>query len=355
MVFLIKRSPTLWVDFAMRPMHSIAAVNAFDATRRNDVNLRRLQHVVALAETVNFARAADSVNLSQPAFSRSIQALERELGVALFDRTERRAHLTAYGKLFVERAKMILAEERELRRDVDMMKHYELGEVFFGTGPYPASGLLVPILKEMIENYPKLCIRVEVAHWPYLLELLQAEKLEFVIADTREVMDSPIFAVTPLPQLRLSCYCRAGHPLLSKKDLSVTDLASFPLASVTHPQSVLIQMARELNSTKQPEKLFALECGNLFVAEELALRTDMILVAPQPLAGTRARKNPLIEIKPKHNFIQHTHFGVITLKHRTTSPAAAIIIKMAQAILAESLTAETGVAKPKVARRRKQS
>jgi len=315
------------------------------------VNLRRLQHVVALAETVNFARAADSVHLSQPAFSRSIQGLERELGVALFDRTERRAHLTAYGKLFVDRAKMILAEERELRRDVEMMKNYEFGEVHFGTGPLPAAGILVPILKEMIENYPKLCIRVEVAHWPYLLELLQAEKLEFVIADIREIMDSPIFAVTPLPQLRLSCYCRAGHPLLSKKDLAITDLASFPLASVTHPQSVLVQTARELNSTKQPEKLFALECGNLFVAEEVALKTDMILVAPQPLSGTKARQNSLIELKPRYNFIQHTHFGVITMKHRTASPAASIIIKMAQAILQYSLTGASSEA-PQVARQK---
>jgi len=112
---------------------------------------------------------------------------------------------------------MILAEERELRRDVEMMKNYEFGEVHFGTGPLPAAGILVPILKEMIENYPKLCIRVEVANIG--LSTGTPASGEARIRDCRYPRDhdSPIFAVTPLPQLRLSCYCRAGHPLLSKE------------------------------------------------------------------------------------------------------------------------------------------
>lgn len=303
------------------------------------INLRQLQHVVALAEAVNFAKAADAVHLSQPAFSRSIQGIERDLGVSLFDRTERRPHLTTYGKLVVDRARKILSEERELRRHVSMMKNYEFGEVYFGTGPYPAAGFLVPILMQLIEKYPKLCIRVEVAHWPNLLELLQAEKLEFVIADTREIMHSPVFAITPLPQLRLSCFCRVGHPLMKKKNLSIKDLVDYPLASVTHPKSVLIQIARELRSTKEPEKLFTLECGNLFVAEEVTLQTDTVLIAPLPRARLKAKPNALVELKPKDHFVQHTHFGIVTLKHRTTSPAAAMIVKMAEAIVKSSLQA----------------
>ena len=50
------------------------------------MNLRRLNHVVALADTLHFARAAEAAHLSQPAFSRSIQAIESELGIRLFDR-----------------------------------------------------------------------------------------------------------------------------------------------------------------------------------------------------------------------------------------------------------------------------
>ena len=50
------------------------------------MNLRRLNHVVALADTLHFARAAEAAHLSQPAFSRSIQAIESDLGIRLFDR-----------------------------------------------------------------------------------------------------------------------------------------------------------------------------------------------------------------------------------------------------------------------------
>ncbi|NYH22367.1 LysR family transcriptional regulator [Paraburkholderia bryophila] len=93
------------------------------------MSVRRLNHVVALAEEGSFARAAERVHLSQPALSRSIQAIEDELGLRLFDRAARGVAVTQAGKTIVERARRVLFEANCLVRDAELLKTHEIGEV----------------------------------------------------------------------------------------------------------------------------------------------------------------------------------------------------------------------------------
>ena len=76
------------------------------------MNLRRLNHVVALADTLHFARAAAAAHLSQPAFSRSIQAIENDLGIRLFDRDVGDVCLICVGEFVIEWACKLLFEAR---------------------------------------------------------------------------------------------------------------------------------------------------------------------------------------------------------------------------------------------------
>ena len=75
-----------------------------------NVSTRQVRAFVALAEHMNFTRAAASVHLSQPAFSALIRALEEQVGLRLFDRDTRKVGLTAEGALFLEGARRLLAD-----------------------------------------------------------------------------------------------------------------------------------------------------------------------------------------------------------------------------------------------------
>ena len=103
------------------------------------MNLRRLNHVVALADTLHFARAAEAAHLSQPAFSRSIQAIEADLGIRLFDRDIGDVRATSAGEFVIERARKLLFEARCLQRDVDLYRDGELWLVVQGWLSPPSS------------------------------------------------------------------------------------------------------------------------------------------------------------------------------------------------------------------------
>ncbi|HEY2272259.1 MAG TPA: LysR family transcriptional regulator, partial [Jatrophihabitantaceae bacterium] len=75
---------------------------------RNDMELRHLEHFLAVAEEHNFTRAAARIHLVQSALSVSIQSLEHELGARLFDRTTHRVKLTAAGEALVAEARRTL-------------------------------------------------------------------------------------------------------------------------------------------------------------------------------------------------------------------------------------------------------
>src|SRR5262245_50741079 len=133
------------------------------------MDLRRLNHVVALADELHFARAAERVHLSQPAFSRSIQAIDSEFGLRLFEREGGEIRPTPAGEFVIERARRLLFQARGVQRDVDLYRRSELGDTAFGVGPMPAASLMQLVLSQLRGLYPKVGVRVEVGNWEQLL------------------------------------------------------------------------------------------------------------------------------------------------------------------------------------------
>ena len=151
------------------------------------MNLRRLNHVVVLADTLHFARAAEAAHLSQPAFSRSIQAIESDLGIRLFDRDVGDVRPTRAGEFVIERARKLLFEARCLQRDVDLYRDSQLGDTAFGVGPLLTATLMPRALVALRRQHPQVALRMEVGNWVQLLESLRTENIEFFAADVRDM------------------------------------------------------------------------------------------------------------------------------------------------------------------------
>ena len=116
-------------------------------------DLRKLQNAVVLAETGSFVRASDQLHLTQSALTRSVQALEAELGLRLFDRTKQGVRPTPDGEEVLARARLLLLQARTLQREVALIRHAELGAVAFGVKAIlesPSNG----------SGYQALCVEI---------------------------------------------------------------------------------------------------------------------------------------------------------------------------------------------------
>src|SRR5262245_18962024 len=119
------------------------------------MNLRQLRAFAAIADVGGFARAAGRLNVSQPALSRQIHALEAELGVPLFDRIGRRVQLTSEGEELPRRSRRLLAEADSLGERARSLKAGQTGILRVGATP-------LVLLADFLTRYRRRHPRVEV-------------------------------------------------------------------------------------------------------------------------------------------------------------------------------------------------
>ncbi len=187
------------------------------------LSLRQLQCLIAIGDTLHFRRAAERLNLSQPALSAALVQLEEHLGVLLVERTRRRVLLTPLGREISERARNILRDVKDLE---DIAQHgggplsgtLRLG-VLRTLGPY----LLSHLLPAMRHRFPdlKLYLR-ENPQAQMLAELIQGDLDLIIIAGAPR--DNPFLTVEPLFHEPLWAALPLGHPCVSKSILTTADL-----------------------------------------------------------------------------------------------------------------------------------
>jgi len=309
-------------------MHRKANIDASPAwvLRKTVLELRRLAHIVAVAERRNFARASEEVNLSQPALTRSIQAAEAELGMRLFDRGGARVTPTPAGEFIVERARRLVFDGRCLKRDAELYRERKLGDTAFGIGPFPAATLLAPLLAALRRDFAQVNLRVEVSNWERLLEHLLDEAIELFVSDTRELPHDPRLVVKALRREPAAFYVRAGHALAGRRSVRLADMWAYGVASVRLPKSVGATLARLLELAPHAALPVALECDDVEVLKKTALATDLVLGAPHAAIEAELQAGTLCKLRIEGMPPLFSNMGVVTLRGRTPSPMAEEII-----------------------------
>lgn len=289
------------------------------------MDLRRLEHLLALAEERHFGRAADQVHLSQPAFSRSIQAIESELDLRLFDREVGDVRPTPAGEFVIERARRLLFDARCLARDVELFRDGRLGDTAFGVGPILAATLMPDVLAAFRSQFPGVALRVEVSNWQQLLERLQAEDIEFFVADASELPDDPALEVRSMGRQLGSLYVRAIHPLAGRT-CTLAEAWTFGVAAFRLPQAVKAALAKPLGLPAGAPLVLALECDDIGLLRSVALATDTVLASTDVAANDAVKSGAMRRLQVRGLPPLYSQMGVVSLRNRTLSPTAQRVI-----------------------------
>jgi DNA-binding transcriptional LysR family regulator len=298
------------------------------------MDLRRLEHLLALAGQRHFGRAAEQVHLSQPAFSRSIQAIEAELNLRLFDRETGDVRPTPAGEFVIERARQLLFDARNLARDVELFRDSRLGDTSFGAGPIMAATLLPEVLGAFRGQYPGVALRVEVSNWQLLLERLQAEDIEFFVADASELPDDPALEIRSMGRQQGSFYVRAGHPL-SGRACMLAEAWIFGVAAFRLPQSVKAALVKLLGMPAGAPLVLALECDDIGLLKSVALATDTVLASTDVAARDAVKSGVMERLHVRSLPRLYSQMAVVSLRNRTLSPTAQRVINGVETIAAQ--------------------
>jgi DNA-binding transcriptional LysR family regulator len=293
------------------------------------VELRHLRYFVAVAEELNFSRAAERLHVAQPALSSQIRALEGQLGCELFARTTRKVELTTNGKLLLEDAYEILRRAEGAVAKLQAAARGERGVVRIGFAAHGAGEIGMEILRRFAEEFPS----VET-------ELVSASTLEQLQRDVVDRETDLAFAWLPLLYDELAALTvrvepkhvamHPEHRLAQNADVTAEELASEPIVGPWEympPQLVEAWFKPFRPSGRQDGDPSAMS-----VDESLAFASRGLALYCVPESASRFYRRPDVVFRPIVG-VEPAEIGV-AWRRDSQSPAVASFVKTAETVVA---------------------
>ena len=286
------------------------------------MNIKHLEHLLALADTGSFSRAAEKLFITQSALSRSIQSLEEELGGKVLDRIGKRNELTPLGQDVVTRARHIVRDAAELRHSAKLLQEGGRGAISVGLGSGPAALLMVPLMSAAAAQ-PGM--RVAVIQGPVELQILQLRSrlLDAMVVDMRRVIPAADLHIESLVELRAGFVVRKGHPLSGKKAVGFADVLRFPIASTPLSNEVARLMVDQYGLQANPAEMVSLRCDDINSLVHTVAQTDAIFLGVLATAQAGLADGSLVELAVRPRLLANARFAYVTLAGRTEAPVMA--------------------------------
>jgi DNA-binding transcriptional LysR family regulator len=294
------------------------------------LKLKDLDVFMAVAAVGGMGKAAEHLNLSQPAISKAIADLEQTLGVRLLERSRQGVEPTAYGTVLMTRGTAVFDELRQCVGDIDYLSNPTTGELRIGVVEGIASAIVAPLIDRLSAKHPKMTFSVEVAGTAKLCSELSKRSIELAIAKTtgglpedqqgETLFTDPLVVVTA-----------ATNPLTRRRTIALADLLdepwtlepsdtflgglaarAFSAAGLTPPKATIVTNSRNLQyALLQTGRFFAFHPA---FALSLPLKQRTLKALPIALPHTRAAVQ------------------VITPRHRSLSPLAQFFVSQVRAM-----------------------
>ena len=298
------------------------------ALRRLKLSDLRLLH--AVVQWGGMAKAAKHLNISQPAVSKAIIALEHALGVRLLERHAQGVEPTAYGQALLHGGITVFDELKQTLKQIEYLADPTAGELRIGCSEPLAAGFVPTAINGLLERYPRVAFHVVTADPATLITReLQQRKIDLAIAPTSGLVLGPDVDVDVLFDDRQVVMAGPQNKWLRRRNISLSDLVDEPwmlppVDSIIGSSIIEVFRAGGLEPPRSHVMTFSIPlCHHLLAGGRF--------LAMLPISMAGLGKLPLKILNTGICGIPRPT-GIMTLKKRTPSPLAQVFISRVRAL-----------------------
>ncbi len=247
------------------------------------MKLIQLRNFIAVVEAGTFRQAGRDLNLSQSSISKSLQQLEDEIGVKVLHRGAHGVAPTAAGKALLAHAKVIEAELRHARNDVQTIDGAQVGEIRVSASPTVAMGLLPRAVVAFQRTRPRVSFRIWEGVYPDILPAIRNGDLDFAICLVPTRPRDETLSFVNLVKDQVVPAVRADHPLVGTPKLRLADLLDLDwiIYRRSHTGLDVFEQTFAANHLALPKS--TIECTSFACALALVENGDYVTLVPSQL------------------------------------------------------------------------
>jgi DNA-binding transcriptional LysR family regulator len=295
------------------------------------LKLRHMEILLAVVEAGSMAKAGTRLSISQPAISRAIAEMEHTLGVPIFDRGPKGVEPTQYGRALLKRGVAAFDEIAQAVKDIDFLADPSAGELWIGTTPGLAEGVVLAVIDRLSRQYPRIVVHIVQGGLLTQHEALRQRRIEFGFGGTTEPVSEDDIDAETLYEEPLIVVAALENPWARRRKIKLAELVNEPW---TWPAAgtvidLLVIEAFRANGLDPPRATIYADAYSLRI--RLAATGRFLAIVPASIMRFRSTAAP-IKVLPVELPTTHRKIGIITLKKRTLSPLAELFIECAREV-----------------------
>lgn len=308
------------------------------------MEMQQLRHFVAAAKHGNIGRAADELNITQPALSRSIKNLEGFLGAELLDRGPKGVSVTVFGESVLEHARIILSEAERAVAEVHAIQGLSQGQFTLGISPNFEAFIVPEAIGRLHEDRPGVNIAIAGGFYDELLAGLRRAEYDLVFSIFPSSYDDTDLEFEELYVNRSSVHARADHPLAQRSSVSLADLSA--CGWVVPNQAAVNRIFRMFftdNGLPVPRQV--IRSTSIAYLKQAILHSSLLSILPEHLVEEEVASGKIVRVKNTECSVV-ARCGIITRRNRSRPPAVSACMDFLREVCKETIEANDGKGDP---------
>jgi LysR family transcriptional regulator, regulator of abg operon len=285
------------------------------------MKLSYIQAFVAVIKAGSIHAAARDLDVSQPAVSKSLRALEEELAAPLLIRSINGVEPTDYGQIFYQRAQVIMDELRKAQEDVIQLRGKLEGSLTVAIAPASTMQLAPMVFKDFRAKCPDVKLHIVEGIWPSVAEPLRNGTVDLALSPVLDEMSRSELAVEKLLDVQMAVVVRPSHPFVAATSLKDLTRGDWLHQGTSSSASVLIRRIFEDQNLPVPN--VSVESRSLTATIMMLQAMDLIAVMPRAMLEADAIKGTLVALNLKEH-LRANQLGLIYREDRPLTRVAQI-------------------------------